>query len=385
MPSNLQDLNKKLSNTILPPLGDTRLPLEFLVGRVAGIVAVTIVVLLTIGMVAAYAVPIKLTVVANAAIAPSRVWPVRAQETGLIARVAAGTGDTVQANQEIARLDTLDATALEGLLHTKAATLRLEYNEFVQTLPFEIEQKSFAVRQAEATLTNARATLRERLADRAGGTNVDSVMKAYVPGTHVLLDAATSGVTIADAELAVARSRLKQQLLGRTAASNRSLQLRGVDEELRILTERRRRLVVRSPVRGTVLSEDLERLVGSIVHPGDVILEVADRDGWRATMQVSDVDVHRLARGDQVVLDVPALHEVHDGRLAGHIVSIGVTPEGGETPAKGYRVVALLDPSDVGSIGSQQLRRGYSAKATIITQSATAATLVRDYVRTLLR
>jgi multidrug resistance efflux pump len=147
-------------------------------------------------------------------------------------------------------------------------------------------------------------------------------------------------------------------------------------------------------MRGVVLSEQLENLVGIALREGDQLLEVGDVSAWRANLSVSEDDVHRIRIGDPVSIEIPAFASVANDRFRGRVVSVatqisaGGAPGGATTSSyflSGYRVMAALDPVAPDDEKSGALRRGYVVRAKIITRSARLATFVRDYLRGRLR
>jgi multidrug resistance efflux pump len=149
-----------------------------------------------------------------------------------------------------------------------------------------------------------------------------------------------------------------------------------------------------APAAGVVLSDDIERLVGSSVDAGASIFELGGVGGWRARISVSEHDLHRIRVGDPVKIELPALSELETYRVDGVVVAVGWQPatsdhsdaSGSPTAvAGGYRVLLSLDSTDVALLTPSLLRRGYVAHGKIVTRSGRLFKVLVDYFRDQLR
>ena len=378
----------------LPDCDYPRLPGSQLVSRAVGATVVTGLVLLAVFIMGALLITLRVTVDGRGTLEPLRVSPVRSLVAGRIAEVRVGAGDTVQAGQIVARLDTLDASASAVQLLGQLDAMRLSVTRDETALSLDETRARDDVARAEAGILRARASLRERLAQYGMGTNVDSALQSYQRGTHVAIDLGVADVLTANADLRTAQTQRERSRLSSLDVERNRREVRRLEREWRIAQERRRRLDVRAPSRGVVLTEALEQLKGATVREGDAIMEVADVGGWRVMLSVTERNLHRIRSGDSVSLEIPALTSLGRDRLWGAVEHITAEPSAsgsngvgaassglatsGTAPSR-YGVVVKLDVDPRDPLLPNALRRGYDVRGHIVTRSARAIVLMRDY------
>jgi putative peptide zinc metalloprotease protein len=148
-------------------------------------------------------------------------------------------------------------------------------------------------------------------------------------------------------------------------------------ERARLMADKRQRLVLNSPIAGTVVSPRMQDLRGSYVAEGTEIAEIQDMSAMRARIYVAEGDMRTLSEisGASLKLDSRL------GGLAGQIASVSPTPQ--ELPAglmpptkyKGLRppqfyVLTVLLPNDA------TLRAGMSGEAKVFGRKRSLAWLV---------
>jgi multidrug resistance efflux pump len=323
------------------------------------------------------------------ALEPLRVWPVRALEQGTIDSVFVRAGDSVRVGEPLLRLDSLALEDSRTQLQTQRRDKELDRDRAAATLPLQVAQQTEAATQANARLVHARAVLRQQMTENGINGSVDSLLSNHRPGSHVALDLAVSDVRAAESEYRAADEARQQLLLQHIDLDRQDADVQGLAANIATLSARIRRLVVRAPASGVVLTESLEQLPGMLVHPGDEILEIADPSDWRAVVSVSEHDVHDVHVGDSASLDVPALERFNGGKLGAHVVTAALEPGTGAprlgaaeaSPATGaYRIVLAIDEPELRAIGLTNLRRGYSVTAKVITRRGRILRLLKDYV-----
>jgi multidrug resistance efflux pump len=365
-------------------------------------VAITLACVLGLAVAAGVAVSLitlEVTVDAAGTLEPVRVWPVRARTAGIVGEVLVSTGDTVRAGQPVVRLDSVVATLGLAQLEAQAAAQRLERDRLLQSAPIASREGETALAQASAKLLRARAAMRERLVEFGFAPHVDSVLAAYVRGTHVALDAAIADAESATGEVTAARAQIARAALAPIDAARQLLEQRRIEAQV---AERRIALargVLTTSAAGVVLTEQIERLPGASVREGDVVIEVADVSAWRATALVRDRDVHRVRVGDRAVVDILPLAALSDGPVSGRVVHVAAQPLGiggtnggaahtqaAQVPSglrvapDAYRVVLALDRAQVNALGGGMLRSGYNVRATIVTRRVRVFTLLREWI-----
>ena len=145
------------------------------------------------------------------------------------------------------------------------------------------------------------------------------------------------------------------------------------------------RHVLHSPIAGSVLTEELERKVGSRLAEGDLLLEVGSLDVWRARLLVAERDVHLIAVGDPVKIEVHAVTALDTWRhelIDASVTFVGTDPlDGSGTGGSFYRVFADLDGDRLGDHLRARFRRGMSVEARVITRSAPALDVLIRFFR----
>jgi multidrug resistance efflux pump len=342
-------------------------------------------------LVAAALVRMHVTVSGSGTLEPTRVWPVRARVSGAVTTVLVAAGDTVRAGQLLARLDTHRAAVAVRRLEAQVAARRVEGARAAIEAPLERRQLEAGLAQAEARRLQARAMLRQQMAEFGFGGDVDSVLRDFRPGRHVALDRSVAEVLAADGEIMNARLRLRRSALASLDAERRRHEQGELEAQLLEQREARDRAAVTAPAEGVVLTDDLEALPNAVLREGDVVLEVAEPGSWRAVLRVRERDVHRIRVGERALIEVGALSAVRREPIPGRVVSVAGDlgsardgPPGAASPdpggSAGYRVVVALDRASVDSLGGGVLRRGYTVRAKIVTRSARALALVHDWV-----
>jgi multidrug resistance efflux pump len=340
-------------------------------------------------------VSVKVTVKAGGVLEPVRVWPVRAREPGTVGEVLVSTGDRVRAGQPVARLDALQLEASLAELRGQFRAAELDARRAASAAPVEERQQSERVAQAGARVVTARATLRQRMTEYDLGGDVDSLLAEYRAGRHVAVDLAVAELRSAESEVRHSSAQGEILGLGRFERERKLAERDQLAARIRAAEERISRLALSAPTAGVVLTDQVERLPGSYVREGELLLEVADLDAWRVSLYVGERDVQRIRVGDSVRVRVQAFGAERRDDLRG---SVGyVSPEplgsggagGGAAPAQGgaapagpgqYRVLVRLDQRQLAGIGIHRFRRGYTAEGQIVTRSGRIIVLARDYL-----
>jgi multidrug resistance efflux pump len=168
-------------------------------------------------------------------------------------------------------------------------------------------------------------------------------------------DASAAAVVAAEREEAVASSR-------GDAAEERLQRLRvGVlRRDLDLLDEQLRSSVVRSPVRGVILTPRPDELTGSHLDAGDLLVVVGRTDSLELEFGVGEQDITRVHAGDEVRLRIAALpQQTFSGRVSSIAAASATTGIDVRFPVRA--VVANPDAL---------LRPGMAAYARVLTEPA---------------
>jgi multidrug efflux pump subunit AcrA (membrane-fusion protein) len=344
-------------------------------------VSITLLLLASLGalsLLVAFNVRVDDAVRANGVLEPARIWPVRTLEAGMIREVLVQTGDTVARGQPVLRLDPLLLESALAELEAEHRSGSIELEKITSSGPFQRRQQEQRRAQAAARVVTARAELRRKMVENGLGGDVDSLLAAYPVGSHVGLDLSVSEVRSAEAERRLAEDQMEALQLGRFDRASGRVDLEQIEAQIRTLRERLRRLEVSAPAAGTILTEQVERLPGSAVREGELLLEIAESGLWQVVLFVREGEVHKLRLGDSVKAEIQAFRMDERDQLYGSVVHIAADPSGSRgagadsvSGARGgtYRVVAALDPEQLARIGVHKFRRGYSVEGRIIARS----------------
>jgi len=168
-------------------------------------------------------------------------------------------------------------------------------------------------------------------------------------------DASAAAVVAAEREAAVASSR-------GDAAEERLQRLR-VDvlrRDLDLLDEQLRSSVVRSPVRGMILTARPDERVGSHIDAGDLLVVVGRTDSLELEFGVGEKDITRVRTGDEVRLRIAALPQQ---TFSGRVSSIAAAPSTSGSDVR-FPVRAVVANPDA------LLRPGMAAYARVLTEPA---------------
>lgn len=336
---------------------------------------------------------VSVTVRARGVLEPLRVWQVRALETGIIKAVLASSGDTVHKGDDLVQLDSLLLAVQLDQLRADYREKTIQYQMDSLSAPIEDRMRNSDVLRASAELLRARATLRARLVDFGLGSDVDSARGDYKPGVHTGIDMAMADLQVAEADAKTAAAQRSLGDTGQLALSKERTVLKSTMVQIRGVEERLARLSLVSPASGVVLTESLERLPGTSVEQGDVILEISDLGDWRAELAVRQEDLNRIEVGDSVKVDIEAFEPLDAPPLRGRVTFVGEqrlssgTAGNEEGAGSLYRVLVRLDPAQIDEIGAVRLRRGYSVEGRIVIDAGTPLILLwhalREHLRSL--
>jgi multidrug resistance efflux pump len=395
-PSPAADRDRGIIPLRLPELPHEGQPGASFVRRAVGLTLLTIATLTGAGTLVACLVKMDVTVKAAGVLEPIRIYPVRAMEGGAVRDVLVQTGDTVHAGQVLVRLDTVELTSALAQLEAQYRAADIDRRRSATADPLQREQSAERSAQSRSRLSTALATLRQRMIEYDLGTNVDSLLAAYVPGRHVAIDQAVGDVKSAQAEIRLSGAEGGLQALSRFDREKLGTQMDQLAAQIAAARERLSRLTVRAPTDGVVLTEQMERLPGAFVREGEQIVELADLNDWRVLLSVSERDVHKIELGDSVKVDLLAFDESEREQLRGSVAYVapeplssqsGATVGGSAAPsplpaggAGGYRVIAALDRPQLERMGITRFRRGYTVQGYVVTRSGRIITLLWNYL-----
>ncbi|MCF8204313.1 MAG: efflux RND transporter periplasmic adaptor subunit [Methylotenera sp.] len=257
------------------------------------------------------------TVVATGRVeAPHRV-ELGAQMVASVASVPVIEGQAVQAGEVLIRLeaDELSAAVREADLAVAQAQARLRQLQEVQR-----PVSGQALRQAAATLENARAQLQRQ---------EDLFRRGYIG--QATLDEARKALALADAQLAAAQRQHDTTLAGgsdEAIATTALAQARAGAEAARA---RFQHATVTAPAAGTIIKRDVEP--GDVVQPGKTLLVLSPSGETQLIVQFDEKNLGLLVVGQPALASADAFP---DQRFAAEVVAIspGVDVQRGSVEVK---------------------------------------------------
>lgn len=380
-----------MPSTMRPPVPQPKLLLPEVSPRVVGgqwvsrAVSLTLIifsVLLGGAVLAASLIRLKVTVDGTGALQPAGIWSVRAEEPGVVREVLVRMGDTVRAQQPIARLDSLQLASQLDQLRSRRRVLEFDLRLARTAVPLEARSVAEKRAEADAALVRANATLRQRLVEHGFETDIDKVRRTYQLGSNVAVDAGLADVMAAEAARRTAHIEAERLGLKNIEQSRQLEQLSEVDFQITTLEQRISRLTLHAPAAGIVLTDGLERLSGTMLQEGTTVLEIAEDGGWRAVLLVAERNVSRIRVGDEALVELRAFGRVDAPEIRGTVLTVGAEAAAGGAQAESrmFPVTVRLDPEDLRAVGVERLRRGYTAQARIVTRSERMITLMWEYL-----
>lgn len=372
----------------LPPIDQAAIPSYRFAQRAPRIVLGGLFALALTAVIASFMVEMDATVVAGGSIEPTAVWPVRPLESGVIIEILARTGETVARGAPVARLDRFDSEAQTRALSFQLRERGAELERAERVLPLTLDEQRHRITMLEAGVSRAEWMLRDRLVQVSLLPNVDSVLAAHVPGTHMQIDMAMSDVRAAKADLQAGQSALARTRADSLDLVRRRLELDRMASDVARLRQHAQRLTIIAPSDGVVLTDQLERRMGAFVQAGELVLEIANLRGWHAVLLVSERDVHDVFPGQATSIEIPAIKALDGRPLHGRVSSVAPQPVAAATglpdamvAGAGYRVTIALDTTQIALIGTDALRRGYAVRGRVVTRSGKIAALVAARLR----
>ncbi len=208
---------------------------------------------------------------------PYRV-DIGSQVVGTVADVPVEKGAHVKAGQTLVGLESSEAVAMvkQAELAVAQAQARLR-----QLRELQLPVASQALRQAEANLTNARATHeRNRRLYESG-----YVGRSVLDESQRALDVAETQVDSARKQVETARPSGSDTALANTALAQAQASLQAARARLSYAT-------ITAPREGTIIDRDVER--GDVVQPGKVLMVLSPEGETQVVVQIDERNLGRL-------------------------------------------------------------------------------------------
>lgn len=248
--------------------------------------------------------------------APHRV-DIGTQIVGTVLRVPVDEGQAVTAGQRLVELDDaeLRAAARQADIAVAQARARLRQLQEVQR-PVAVQ----TLRQAQATLDNARATQRRQ---------EDLFGQGYVG--QAALDDARKSVELADAQVGSARKQLETAQSGGSDEAIANAALAEAQASAEVAQARLRYATISAPMDGVLINRDVER--GDVVQPGKTLMVLSPSGETQLVVQFDEKNLGLLALGQKALASADAFA---DQRFAAEVAYInpGVDVQRGSVQVK---------------------------------------------------
>ena len=281
---------------------------------------------------------------------------------GRVVERSVSEGESVKAEQAVARLDTSELGQEVGLRSAEVRAAEASLAELVTgSRPEEIAQSEAVVRRMQADVARARADFK-RLKKLYEQDNVSG--QDY--------DAAKSAVEVTTAKLGEAQEQLRLVQKGpRIEKVERArAQLQQAKEALALAETRLGYATLTSPLTGVVLSHNIEP--GEFVAPGTPIVTVGDLAHVWLRAYIDETDLGRVKVGQVVKVTADTYPDkVYEGRVSFIASQAEFTPKSVQT--KKERVKLVYRTKITVDNPHMELKAGMPADARIVLDGAEAS------------
>lgn len=313
---------------------------------------------------------------------------IQAEVAGVIQELKVREGDSVQAGDELLRLEDLqlkaeeasaraqvgaaeaDVTNSEVGVQTAVASLAAE-QQALANARLEREQSATSAERAKASFARKQELHQKQLI----GSEEFEVSAAEARLAEQRLQWSTARIAQSEAGVKVAETRVAAAQAGLGAARQR---LESARAGLARASDMASKTVLRAPLSGLITKLNVEKgeraVPGIQSNPIATLMTIADMSVIEAEIRVAEADIVEVEIGDLAEVEVEAMRDV---KFAGKVTEIGQSPIQDATSgssqnqqSKEFKVVVrLLEPSP-------SLRPGFTANARITTAERTDVLVV---------
>lgn len=316
---------------------------------------------------------VKSAVHVAARVQPQLRMLLRATQTGRVVAVHVATGTVVRKGDSLLMLGSDDARAAELQLDREIEERQSAIALAEGNARNSQEQRHLRVEQARARLLSVLATVRERGVIYGRITENDTTLGGYSPGGHVEMDRAFADERLARLELASALASLADSVSLQRTVENSRMALAHARVARARAGVAAAELLLRAPHAGRIATVHPEELWGTMVRPGDVLLELHSGSQWRGEAQIPESEIARIHVGDSVRAEAAVGGSADRREYRGTIAFVSDFPtapsDGRAAVTPMYRIEFLVgEASD--TAGGTRLRVGSTLKAAILVGKA---------------
>ncbi|WP_310570578.1 HlyD family efflux transporter periplasmic adaptor subunit [Gemmatimonas sp.] len=312
---------------------------------------------------------VKSAVHVAARVQPQQRTLLRATQTGRVVAVHVATGTVVRKGDSLLLLGSDDSRAAELQLDREIGERQSAIALAEGNARNSQEQRHLRVEQARARLLSVLATVREKGVIFGRITENDTTLGGYSPGDHVEMDRAFADERLARLELASALASLADSVSLQRTVENSRMALAHARVARARAGVAAAELLLRAPHAGRIATVHPAELLGTMVRPGDALLELHSGSLWRGEAQIPESEIARIHVGDSVRAEAAVGGSTDRREYHGKIAFVSDFPtapsDSRATVTPMYRVEFLVgEASD--TAGGSRLRVGSTLKAAIL-------------------
>ncbi len=363
-------------------------PIRF-VNKAVSLTFIILVTAVIISVIVIFSVRTNITIDAEGILEPSKITHLHSIERGIIKKILVRSGDTVSVNQVLVILDSVELKKNLFDIKLQIDMKKNSYNQKEEKSIYNKRQNDLSLQSAEAQLIKAKASFRDRISGFFPRANLDSLFNNFKPEKNITLDYAMADVLLAETAIKLSKLNIQMQVMAKYDLTQLQIDLKKLYEQEKIIKEKLKHIVLRSPVSGIVLTEGIDNLVNNYVTEGSKLFNIAETKDWNAILFVNENDIYRVKIGDSVKIKLNALQSSDNFELYdASVTSIGAekitTKDNYANFTSLYRVSVKLKFDNSNKFDLSKLKYGYRVNGEIITESGRIVDLLIKYFSNLL-
>jgi multidrug resistance efflux pump len=379
-------------NDFIYSLPEVEIKKSFPIRFINKAVSITFLIIVSVFIIAAlviYSVNTIISINAQGVLIPGKIVHIHSAQNGIIKNVLIKSGDTVNIGRQLVILDSLELKKSLFDIQTRIAADKNTYDQKIKKAAYDKGENEISLENAEIQLVKAKASFRDRISGYYPNADLDSIFNNYTPGKNISIDYAVTDVRSAEMAIKLNKLNIRMQEMLKYDLNQLQIDMKNLSEQKMIILEKLNQLIIKSPVSGIILNENVENLVNSYVTEGTELLNIAETKDWEAVLFVTENDIHQVKVNDKVRIKLGALQSTGSYTLYNaEVASIGaekITAKDNYSNFAGrYRVSVRLQFDDNNKSDLSKLKYDYNVDGEIITDSGKIADLLKKYFRKLL-
>lgn len=378
--------DKKNHHLSLPEIGTAKGTAVRFVDKAITITFSILIFIILLSIAIIYFVEMELTVDSEGILEPAKITQIHVPESGIIKEVFVKSGDSIAVGQSIAILDS--ARLLNSLINIRSEIKSNNNNidRIKKKVEFDRALNKNLFKKAEAQLIKATASFRDRLTSFYFSPNIDSIYKNYKIGSNITLDYSMAEILIAESDLENTTLEIKKLELKEFELNDIKIKLSKLFQEKDILENKLDNILIKSPISGTVLSENVNELQNNYFSEGSFLLTIVQKNKWNAVLFVNERDIHQIKNKNRAKIELNALQstenfELYDAEVIS-MASEKINSSDKYSNYNGlYRITTRILLNQKSNLDFTKLKYGYQVKGKIITDSGKIFELLIKYFK----